>query len=435
MREKDLLAIAILGLLIGTLGIGLGIFSSSKFKSYDTISDVKGNTGIHTTGTSIVLMNETFTSTPLGNLPSGWVDISVGVASCTVVDFGGNKVLMADDVNGETLASVNYYPNHSLTRGVLEYRLRFTDEYSRLFIKNSTGATIWHIFSDTGGHLRYLDGGFQDTGYFMSDSTWYDLKVVFDITIGLEVYVNTVLRINMSGSELPSGGAVCWFNFVSIWSTPSDLYIDNVTLSGNPSDDFDLDGLTNLGEYLNGTNPNNPDTDGDGLNDGAEILIYLTNATNPDTDGDGLTDGLEINLHDTDPLDPDSDDDLIPDAWEVSHDLYPLNPLDASLDLDGDGFTTVQEYTYNTDPHDYDTDNDGYSDWEEILAGTDPLNPTSMPSPLDQEVPLLEISILIVGIALAAALVVHAILMRPRPMATPPPKSTSPAPKKPGKGI
>ena len=43
------------------------------------------------------------------------------------------------------------------------------------------------------------------------------------------------------------------------------------------------------------TDPNHPDTDRDGLDDGEEILAYGTNATREDTDGDGLLDGEEVN--------------------------------------------------------------------------------------------------------------------------------------------
>jgi hypothetical protein len=59
-------------------------------------------------------------------------------------------------------------------------------------------------------------------------------------------------------------------------------------------EDPDHDGLTNLEEFQYGTDPNNPDTDGDGLSDGDEVHVYHTNPLLWDTDGDGISDGVEV---------------------------------------------------------------------------------------------------------------------------------------------
>ncbi|MEW5822085.1 MAG: TadG family pilus assembly protein [Cyanobacteriota bacterium] len=64
----------------------------------------------------------------------------------------------------------------------------------------------------------------------------------------------------------------------------------------NATDD-DNDGLLNPYEFIIGTDEGNPDTDGDGINDGDEIggtSGFITNARVADTDGDGVNDGAEI---------------------------------------------------------------------------------------------------------------------------------------------
>ncbi|MDD3284279.1 MAG: hypothetical protein PHZ07_01665 [Patescibacteria group bacterium] len=71
--------------------------------------------------------------------------------------------------------------------------------------------------------------------------------------------------------------------------------IDGVKVNSSAiSNDIDGDGLSNEEERILGTDPNNPDTDGDGLSDRQEVKIYKTDPLNSDTDGDGYLDGDEI---------------------------------------------------------------------------------------------------------------------------------------------
>jgi hypothetical protein len=65
------------------------------------------------------------------------------------------------------------------------------------------------------------------------------------------------------------------------------------------AEDTNLDGRTSAGE----TDASNPDTDGDGLSDGTEVLVYGTDPLKVDTDEDGPSDAEEIAAG-TDPLDP-----------------------------------------------------------------------------------------------------------------------------------
>jgi outer membrane protein OmpA-like peptidoglycan-associated protein/opacity protein-like surface antigen len=137
--------------------------------------------------------------------------------------------------------------------------------------------------------------------------------------------------------------------------------------------DTDGDGLSDYDEVMKyHTNPNKADTDGDGLNDGEEIARG-TDPLNPDTDGDGLLDGEEVNKYGTDPLNPDTDGDGLKDGEEVhKYNTNPKNP-----DTDGDGLTDGEEVLkYKTNPNNPDTDGDGLTDGMEVKKyRTDPLNP------------------------------------------------------------
>ncbi len=98
-----------------------------------------------------------------------------------------------------------------------------------------------------------------------------------------------------------------------------------------PDRDLDLDGMPNADD---------PDADGDGLQDGLELTMG-TDLADPDTDGDGIWDDV-----DPSPLDAvDSDGDGLPDDWEV---LYGVTEPDA--DDDGDGVTNVRELERGTSP-------------------------------------------------------------------------------------
>lgn len=102
-----------------------------------------------------------------------------------------------------------------------------------------------------------------------------------------------------------------------------------------------------------------PDSDGDGLDDGAEILSG-TDPLDTDTDGDGFSDFLEDRLGASgfDPLDPsDADCSLAVDR----------------LDTDGDGLLDCEERFVGTSKVRVDTDADGIPDGVELRFGTNPV--------------------------------------------------------------
>lgn len=195
--------------------------------------------------------------------------------------------------------------------------------------------------------------------------------------------------------------------------------------------DRDGDGLSNLQEDRDGddsvgvneTDPDDPDTDEDGILDGAEVFggnpaSPLSNPTNPldaDSDNDGLCDGAlsTANLciggedrnndglrqaNETDAMDADSDDDLLDDGIEVLTGNYPgcsacsdaaagrvgfqTSPLNADSDSDGldDGAEDTDHdglfapASNETDPTNPDTDGGGEADGSERDNGRDPVD-------------------------------------------------------------
>jgi alpha-tubulin suppressor-like RCC1 family protein len=113
------------------------------------------------------------------------------------------------------------------------------------------------------------------------------------------------------------------------------------------------------------------DTDGDGLCDGATSAGGAC-AVGENLDGDSVT-GLVDN--ETDPCDPDTDGDGMDDWWEASYLCVNQLSADSASDPDGDGLANMGEKDNNTDPCDEDTDDGGEYDGSEVAAGRDPLNP------------------------------------------------------------
>ena len=60
--------------------------------------------------------------------------------------------------------------------------------------------------------------------------------------------------------------------------------------------------LSNRAEFRRGLNPQKPDTDGDGIKDGREVLRLRTDPLRGDSDGDGVGDGVEV-ADGSDPVD------------------------------------------------------------------------------------------------------------------------------------
>ncbi|WP_170229808.1 MopE-related protein [Polyangium fumosum] len=195
-----------------------------------------------------------------------------------------------------------------------------------------------------------------------------------------------------------------------------DINETDPTAGNSPDDnqpsnlDNDGDGLTNQLEAFLGSNPNDADSDDDGVLDGDESNPSddtdgdgKINVRDSDSDGDGLFDGTEVGNGCSHPstnpaanacradadmgatrtsmVDPDSDDGGVSDGDEDKNkdgaiDPGETNPTkgngeDDPLDSDGDGLLDKVELMLGTDPFDADSDDDGVSDGEEPDLGED----------------------------------------------------------------
>ncbi len=184
------------------------------------------------------------------------------------------------------------------------------------------------------------------------------------------------------GAELAAADPTDPNNPDSDGDTLSDGEEVNNTGTDPNSPDSDNDGLSDAAEVAsqtgpNPTDPNVGDSDGDTLLDGDEVNVFGTNPTLADTDGDGLTDDVEVDGP-TDALDPDSDDDGLSDGAELAL-VVPTDPNNP--DSDGDTLSDGDEVNVHvTDPNEADTDSDGLDDAAEVAsqggpAPTDPNNP------------------------------------------------------------
>ncbi|MDD2238169.1 MAG: hypothetical protein PHG65_13265, partial [Kiritimatiellae bacterium] len=122
------------------------------------------------------------------------------------------------------------------------------------------------------------------------------------------------------------------------------------------------DGIMDPEETWTETDPNNSDTDEDGINDGYGEDKNFNGYIDGDTNKDRYWQSGEV-WTETDPLNPDTDGDGLPDGWEVWNNLDPLDSGTVSLsggtpdpvngpsaDPDEDGFSNAQEYANGTNP-------------------------------------------------------------------------------------
>lgn len=347
----------------------------------DSVSGADGvvqGAGAVFTGTGLDLPGGSSDSAAYGDLPNGlvssqtavtfegWVTISSNAGNWgRIFDFGstepggvGGEVTGPGNTNGGGTAGLDYF-FLSAARGA-----NYNDQ--RVEVRSEDPAGGGTFSSDTSvptvfGEQIHFAVTWKDTGAGTSEvNYWRD---------GIRQTTNLVVNSNLADLNDVNNwlGRSTWLGDANLDGTFEEFRIYEEALSGsqvsisrdsgpdapvnfkedadndmiptayeesyqflNPNDpndaalDFDNDGLTNLEEYLQGTAPDDDDSDDDGLTDGSEVNTHLTNPLIADTDLDGLSDGAELHTFNTLPLDADTDDDGINDGPEVAGGLNPL---------------------------------------------------------------------------------------------------------------
>jgi uncharacterized protein (DUF1800 family) len=189
--------------------------------------------------------------------------------------------------------------------------------YGEVLLNDDSASSCLFLSQSTAPENRFLpmpvgDGNFHHGNYvrysgLTSANVKITVKNLGSWGVGLHAVQIVDTTLDADGSGLPD-----WFE-VKYGLEP-----------GSPAltaTDSDGDGLSNLQEFQRGSDPRNPDTDGDGLMDGEESAA---NALTADSDGDGLSDYAEV------------------------HGTIPSNPNLA--DTDGDGVGDFAEFRLGTDP-------------------------------------------------------------------------------------
>ena len=167
---------------------------------------------------------------------------------------------------------------------------------------------------------------------------------------GVWIFVSGPEDVNINSTNvvdfeaLASGAYVFRFTTTNSTAPCVNSTIDiTVTVSDCESDD-DNDGLLGGQEVALGLDPNNPDTDGDGIEDGEEVGTDIANPL--DEDNDGIIDALDSNTDDT-------DNDGVNDQQDPANDNPCIpNRFNGSCDTDGDGLSDLDEQTNGSDPDD-----------------------------------------------------------------------------------
>jgi len=242
----------------------------------------------------------------------------------TSVESGGSETLQITSTGQEFLVTAKYKNISADTINGIVAKIEFFDNSDLVLTSGETETkVIGTLLSDEEITISWLIKyiGIKLNGY----------------TGILEVSAKPEDELNPGFTSLPPRKVI--FSSLPFKDDDLDGLDDNWESKysvDDPEADADSDDLKNIDEFQKETDPNNPDTDGDGLEDGEEVTEYETDPLNYDTDGGGEIDGGEVSLS-KDPLNPGDDatqsviEIVKPASLSKAFNLIMLNRYDSSI--------------------------------------------------------------------------------------------------------
>jgi hypothetical protein len=240
---------------------------------------------------------------PSGDTYTRFSTTGLAIGSPVIDTMGELVVGFAEDTSADLMKRVNCTRfMGDLDEIVLWNRLLTTAEMQALSLTAPAPASAT-VPADMVAYFKFDDGGVTAEDFAQVADWFQNWRHAGGFSPDNRIVVDGIVSGVGEPDRLPDAWEVRYFGSLNV-------------SQGLDNQDFDGDGLSDWYEYLAGTDPTKPDSNGDGILD-----------VNEDMDGDGLTNGYEQNVSRTHPGQVDTDDDGVPDNAEANTSTDAANAL------------------------------------------------------------------------------------------------------------